>query len=229
MDIFGQALADHYYKKTSDILWLYNSYGEPEEMPVDVFFRTGEEMPELELLALEYCRGKILDTGAGAGSHTLLLQAGGEDVTALELNPTACSIMKERGINKIVNQDIFAYSGEKFDTLLLLMNGIGLCKTVAGLHHFLQHAATLLNDNGQIIFDSSDISYLYEDGGFPSEAYFGEISYQYEYEGKRGPWFNWLYIDWHSLADIATDEGWTFRLLYEDGQDQYLASLEKKL
>ncbi|MGX5691246.1 class I SAM-dependent methyltransferase [Arcticibacter tournemirensis] len=228
MDIFGEALSDYYYKGRAETLWLHNSYAEPEEMPVDVFFRTEEEMPELELLALEYSRGKILDIGAGVGSHALMMQKQGRNVTALEQSTQACLIMKTLGVNKVINDDIFAFRNETFDTLLLLMNGIGLCGTIEGLHLFLNHARHLLNPAGQIIFDSSDIAYLYQDGDVPEDFYYGEIAYQYEYKGNKGPWFRWLYADWRTIADIASTEGFNFRLLHDDGQDQYLASLELK-
>lgn len=228
MDIFGQALSDYYYKGNADTLWLHNSYAGPEEMPVDVFFRTEKEMPELEILALEYSRGKILDIGAGVGSHALLMQKQGQNITALEQSTQACLIMKALGVKKIINDDIFTFRKETFDTLLLLMNGIGLCGTIDGLHHFLNHARHLLNPGGQIVFDSSDIAYLYQDGGMPEDFYYGEIAYQYEYKKNKGPWFQWLYVDWHTIAGIASSEGFSFRLLHEDGQDQYLASLELK-
>lgn len=226
MDIFGEALSDYYYHRKRDILWLHNSYAEPEEMPIEVFFRKEAEMPELELLALEFCSGKIVDIGAGAGSHALLLQDQGKDVTALEVNNTACSIMRQRGVRKVSNADIFTFNEEKFDTLLLMMNGIGLCGNMEGLRNFLRQAGHWMNKDGRIIFDSSDISYLYDGRTVPSNRYFGEICYQYEYKGNKGPSFNWLYVDWHTMEKTAKDEGWSFRLLHEDGYDQYLASLQ---
>ena len=61
MDVFGKALTDYYINGETDILHLYNSYLEPEEMPLDIFFRTAEEMPVLEHKALELCYGRTLD------------------------------------------------------------------------------------------------------------------------------------------------------------------------
>lgn len=228
MDVFGQALSDFYYGRPGEILWLHNSYGETEEMPVDVFFRTEEEMPELELLALDYCKGKILDIGAGAGSHALLLQERNARVTALELSPGACDVMKERGVRNILQKDIFDFREGSFDTLLMLMNGIGLSGTSAGLRHFLKHIKKLLAPGGRLLCDSSDITYLYEDSPMPEDKYFGEVQYQYEFKNIKGPVFKWLYVDWRTFAEIAEEEGYFFRLLHEDGQDQYLAMLELK-
>jgi SAM-dependent methyltransferase len=225
MDIYGQALQDFYTNQPEEKLWLNNSYGEPEEMPVAVFFRGEDEMPEAELLALQLCRGKVLDIGAGAGSHTLTLQERGFDVTALELSPGAAAVMQKRGVKRVVQQDIYQYKMEKFDTLLLLMNGIGLTQNLNGLNRFLQHAKQLLLPGGQLIFDSSDISYLYEDLPLPKNNYYGEISYQYEYKKQQGNWFNWLYIDPETLKRKAALQGWKCQVVYEDEMDLYLAQL----
>ncbi|QNF32457.1 class I SAM-dependent methyltransferase [Adhaeribacter swui] len=225
MDVFGQALRDFYTDNFTQKLILHTSYGEPEDMPLDIFFRDEDEMSEVELEALSCCYGKVLDIGAGVGSHALALQELELDVTALEISPLAAEIMQQRGVAKIINQDIFTYSGDTYDTLLLLMNGIGLVGDIAGLRQFLQHAKKLLNPNGQLVFDSSDITYLYE-GNFPTgEKYYGEIAYQYEYRQVKGEWFKWLYIDQDTLAEVAGEEGWLTIIQYEDEQDQYLARL----
>jgi SAM-dependent methyltransferase len=222
MDVFGEALLDQYRGTADAKLWLYNSYGHPEEMPVDVFFRNKNEMPELELLALDRCRGRILDIGAGVGSHALILQERGEDVTAIEISKTACEIMMDRGVDQVIHEDILNFSGEKFDTLLLLMNGVGLAGSIPGLRKFLEKSRELLMPNGQLIFDSSDIAYLYDDLALPAGKYYGEISYQYEYRSQLSDWFNWLYIDPILLNQIAAEEGWKMELLMDDEMDQYL-------
>ena len=225
MDVFGEALRDFYADTFNQKLILHTSYGEPEDMPLAIFFRDEDEMSEVELEALSCCYGKVLDIGAGVGSHALALQDLELDVTALEISPLATEIMRERGVQNVINQDIFAYSGAQYDTLLLLMNGIGLVGDLAGLRQFLQHAKKLLNPNGQLMFDSSDVAYLYEESLPDQECYYGEIAYQYEYKGLKGPWFKWLYIDQDTLAAVAGEEGWLTIIQYEDEHDQYLARL----
>lgn len=225
MDVFGKALKDQFASGTAETLWLNNSYDEPEEMPVDIFFRTEEEMPDIELEAMDMCEGRVLDVGGGAGSHALILQERGFDVVAIDISSAAVEIMKTRGLTNAIEGDIFNYSGEKFDTLLFLMNGIGLTGTVEHFKTFLDQAKSLLNEGGQLLFDSSDITYLYEDQEMPADKYYGEVSYQYEYKGEKGEWFNWLYIDPQLLKKIAREAGWECHLLFDDGQDQYLAEM----
>jgi len=224
MDVFGKALSDFYKNGEADVLWLHNSYDEPEEMPIDFFFRDDEEMPLLELQALQMCEGKVLDIGAGVGSHALVLQAFNTDVTAIDVSEAAVNIMKDRGVKKALLQDVFTYE-EKFDTILMLMNGIGLTGTLPGFKAFLIKLKKLINPGGQVLFDTSDIAYLYEDLPKPQNHYYGEVSYQYEYKGEKDNWFNWLYIDPKTIKIIADETGWTSEIIFDDDEDQYLVKL----
>lgn len=227
-DIYGTFLKDFLINGSTETIWLHNSYAEAEEMPASVFFRKEYELTDLELLAMRLCKGKVLDIGAGAGAISHVLQKRGFDVTALEISPGACEVMKMRGIQKIVNQDAFSYHTDKFDTLLLMMNGIGFCQFIDEVEIFLNHAKQLLKPKGQILFDSSDVSYLYESKPYRDFGYFGEIDYQYEYKGVKGNWFTWLYIEQALMEEIAEKCGYKMEILFEDGNDQYLAKLTVK-
>ncbi len=223
-DVLGQAVFNYLKTASKEKLWIYNQYGPREEMPLNVYFRNEDDMPDLEWLALERCKGKVLDVGAGAGSHALILQQNNVDVTALDISPLLNQVMISRGVKKVIQGDIYSYNEQKFDTILLLMNGIGLAGSVSGLKQLLHHLKTLLNPNGQIIFDSSDVAYLYN-GNPPAGIYYGEIAYQYAYNKVKTDWFNWLYIDEHSMKTIAADCGFDVEILLEDEFGQYLARL----
>jgi SAM-dependent methyltransferase len=225
MDVFGEALKDQFTKPPSETLWVHNSYDEPEEMPVDIYFRNESEMPDLELKALELCRGKVLDVGAGVGSHALVLQSRGFDVTGMDISASAVSIMIQRGLEKAVEGNILKYKEDTFDTLLFMMNGIGLTGTIKGLTTFLKDVKSLLNPDGQLIFDSSDLSYLYQEVAFPLAGYYGEVSFRYEYKSVKGNWFKWIYVDQQTLKSLAEKQGWKVEIVFEDDQDQYLARL----
>ena len=229
MDVFGLALNDYFLREDNTPILLRNSYDAPEHMSVDIFFREKQEMSEIETKALSLCKGRILDIGAGVGAHALELQKLGKDVTAIEISTVAAGIMQSRGVKKIITGDVFSYQGEKFDTLLLLMNGIGISENIQGLHRFLELAKSMLTPGGQLLFDSSDIKYLYEgDIPIPVANYYGEIKFQYEYKYIRGPWFSWLYVDFKMLTEIANKTGWTTEFIMEDDSDQYLARLVRK-
>ncbi|MFT4060877.1 MAG: methyltransferase domain-containing protein [Edaphocola sp.] len=224
-DLPGQAIYNHYFHKDKSKLWVLDAYGPKVEMPVLTYFRNNENMPLLEQTALSLCNGKILDIGAGAGSHALALQEKGKEVSALEISPLACEVMRHRGVEKVVCADFFQHGGAKYDTLLLLMNGIGLCGSIDGFRLFLQHAHTMLQPDGQILFDSCDVAYMF-DGEIPATTeYYGQFASKYQYKGETTPWFNWLYIDRNTLGLVARDEGWHTEILSEDEDDQYLARL----
>ena len=224
-EVLGQAIWDYHNNGKPAKLWIYNNYGPREEMPVHIYFRDEAAMPELELKALQACRGAVLDVGAGAGSHALVLQQKGINVTAMDISAMAAKVMLARGVKTVVNQDVFQYAEKKFDTLLLLMNGIGLTGSITNLSLFLQHAKKLLLPGGQLVFDSSNIAYLY-DGNLPATGgYYGELTYEYGYKNKKSGWFKWLYIDKDTLLQVAHQEGWEMELLFEDRQDQYLVRL----
>ena len=203
---------------------------EDDEIEVAYLFRTPEEMPELELLALEQCRGLVLDIGAGAGCHSLALQQRGADVTALDLSAGAVQAMRQQGIKQVTQQDIFKLSGQRYDTLLLLMNGIGIAGDLQGLEHFLEHTKTLLNPGGQILLESSDILYMFEDEDGSvlldlNAGYYGEVVYNMRYKEHQTGEFKWLFIDPAILEDHATAHGYTFEQLYEGEYGKYLARL----
>ena len=228
MDLPGLAIKDFYLKTNKGKLYVHDQFGPKVEMPISMYFRNQKQLPKLETLALQQCKGKILEVGAGAGSHALILQEKNQDITALEISPASCEVMIARGVNNVICEDFFAYSGEKYDTILMLMNGIGICANITGLRTFLEQSRDLLEEDGVIIFDSSDIAYMYEDGIFPEDHYYGEARVCYEYKGKIDTAFNWLYIDQKKLKEVAAEENWELEILYKDHQDQYLAKLKKK-
>lgn len=225
-DIHGQAILDFQNGKRTSKLLINNTYGEPEEMPVEVYFRSVEEFSKIESKAMSLCKGRILDIGAAAGSNVLALQNEGQDAYALELSPGCIKVMKARGISNVIFEDYKSHNG-KYDTLLLLMNGIGIADTLNEIPEFLKICKGLLNPHGQILLDSSDIKYLYEEDPdievpYP---YYGDIRYQYEYKGNQGEWFDWVYADQEMLTQIVEDAGLQIEIIVEDEFDQYLARI----
>jgi SAM-dependent methyltransferase len=228
-DILGRALTDYFHRQSPGKLWVHHYIAREgrtvhrEQMPLDFYFRDMNSMPELEWIALQQCTGKVLDIGAGAGSHALSLQLMGQDVTALEISPLSTALMEKRGIASVIREDFFQLASGAFDTLILLMNGIGLAGSIDGLRTFLAKAKHLLRPGGQLVFDSSDIAYLYPYGTPPKgNPYYGEVFFRYEYKKSLSDWFPWLFIDRKTLKTLAAREGWLTEVLYDDRQGQYL-------
>lgn len=208
-------------------LLLHNNYGKPEEMPIEVFFRDQNDFSELERYALQMCQGRVLDVGAGVGAHSIVLQSMVKEVVAIEQSAVACAIMSLRGVKEVLQKNIFEYHPKaKYDSILMLMNGTGIVGTISNFKSSLKKLGKLLATNGQIIIDSSDISYLYKNVP-PPDHYFGAVSYQYEYKRQRGPWFPWLYLDQKMLKKLSKEAGFTAQIIYEGNEDDYLAVIKK--
>lgn len=227
-DVQGKAMLDYFLGNDEVKLKLHTSYGDTERMPVEVFFREKEDFTKLEKLAVKHCRGEVLDVGAGAGSFCMALQEAGVKAYALEISSLCCQVMWQRGVDKIYEGDIWEFNESKFDTLLLMMNGLGLAGTLGDLPKFLTKLKELLLPGGQIICDSSDIGYMYDKDEKPKDRYYGEIDYCYEYEGEKGEWFSWLYVDADSLAACCEAVGLELEIIYKNRHDQYLARLSVK-
>ncbi|MBS9461803.1 class I SAM-dependent methyltransferase [Flagellimonas sp. 389] len=230
-DIFGTALLDYQNKNYSEDIKTYSSLDEEDVIPLPYLFRSYNEMPLLEQKALRLAKGKVLDIGCGAGSHALYLQNKGLEVTALDTSKGAIEVCKERGVKTTVQNTILNYNESKFDTLLLLMNGIGLAGKLIDLAKFMSHLKSLLLPNGQILLDSSDIIYMFdqdEDGGFwvPNNLeYYGEVCFTLEYKGHKGPPLNWLYVDFNTLKNACETNGFNCELVSQGKHYDYLARL----
>lgn len=230
-DILGTALLDYQKGNYSEDIVTYSSLDEEDIMPLPYLFRSFKEMPLLEKKALQLCKGHILDIGAGAGAHSLHLQQQNKNVTALEISKGAADVLKQRGIKQVLHEDIYQLQGPKFDTLLILMNGIGIVGTLARISDFFAHAKTLLQPNGQILIDSSDIIYMFEaddDGGYwipDNNTYYGEVTFTMSYKGQKGTPFSWLYIDYNTLQRSAIANGFDCELIQEGEHFDYLAKL----
>ena len=229
-DILGKALIDFWNKKYTEDIITTSNITEEDEMPLPYLFRRWKDMPELEQIALNSCKGKVLDIGCGSGSHSLELQNKGLDVTAIDISKGACRVATARGVKKVINDSIEDFEGEKFDTLLLLMNGIGLAGTIKNLPDFLEKLKSLLNENGQIILDSSDIAYMFEDEDGSmwvdlAREYYGELTFQMHYKKQSSDKFDWLYIDFEKLKEIAESVGLKCEIIQEGEHYDYLAKL----
>ena len=234
-DPMGTAMLDYLNGNYDENIIVKSDISEDDLIPVQYLFRNFSQMPEIEQKALLLCKGKVLDIGAGSGSHSLHLQNKGFDVTALDISVNACKCCTARGIKKVVNDDIFSFTpDEKFDTLLLMMNGIGFTGTLSGLDKFLKKARQLLSPGGQLLLDSSDIKYMFEDEDedtlneifhSPDVPYYGEVTYLMEYKNITGKPFKWLFVDQTTLKNKSEALGYKFSLLHKGQNQDYLARI----
>ncbi|MDL2241102.1 class I SAM-dependent methyltransferase [Bacteroidales bacterium OttesenSCG-928-K22] len=225
-DPYGKGLLSYHHGKKNAEFIVESDIAVTETWPISLFFRTFDEMPKIEKKALQNVNGKTLDIGAGAGSHSLILQEKGFDITAIDISPGAIEVMKERGLKNVFLADFFNIDEtEKYDTLLMLMNGIGIVGNINNLDSFFFKAKKLLTENGKIILDSSDLIYLYDDFEDLPEKYYGEINYKFIFDNEEGEEFPWLFVDFRTLEKHATANGFVCKKLYEDEHFMYLVEL----
>ena len=231
-DPMGRAISDYFTTGKAAKLRVFSPMFEEDEIPVPTLFRTFEEMPETERKALDLAKGRTLDVGAGSGCHSLVLQQRGIDVTAIDISHLSVLTMQQRGVKKVLEHDFFTLTGQ-YDTILMLMNGIGIVGTLDRLPVFFQQLDKILAPGGQLLCDSSDISYVYENEEgvieYPEDtAYYGELRYMMRYKDSIGEPFPWLYIDANTLRQKAEESGYSVEVIYEGEHYDYLARITKK-
>lgn len=230
LDLFGRAILDYQTNNAPQNLITETDISEADEMEVAYLFRSFKQMPKIEQKALLLSKGKILDVGCGAGSHSLHLQEKEFDVTAIDISKNAIQACQLRGLKKARVQNLLDIQDETFDTILLLMNGTGIFGTLAQTSIYLQKLKSLLNPNGQILIDSSDIIYMFdenEDGSFyvPADGYYGELTFTISYKNQTEEPFPWLYLDYNTLQNAAHANGMHCELIQEGDHFDYLAKL----
>jgi SAM-dependent methyltransferase len=231
VDVMGQALRDYWGGDRTEDIATQSSLEEVDILPLAHLFRSHDEMPRLEQKALSLARGKVLDIGCGAGGHSLYLQEKGLHVTALDKSPGAIAVCRERGLTHTVCSDFITFSEGTYDTLLLLMNGLGIVGKLAHLDAYLRKMKSLLRPQGQILLDSSDILYMYPadaDGGhwLPDTLdYYGEVTFTLTYKEQKSAPFEWLYLDFNTLQRAVQYHGLQCDLVMEGEHFDFLARI----
>ena len=228
-DIFGKALLDYQSGNYSVDLITSTNISDEDVLPLPYLFRGFSEMPKLEQKALQLAEGRVLDVGCGSGSHALWLQDKGQNVKAIDNSEGAIIVAKQRGVLNVELKPLLEET-ESFDTILLLMNGTGIFQELSEVASYLKHLKSLLNPDGQILIDSSDISYMYEDddGGMwldLNQSYPGELDYFLSYKGEKEVTMKWLYLDFETLKTACLTVGLKCEKVMDGEHFDYLARI----
>jgi SAM-dependent methyltransferase len=200
------------------------------DMFPSLFFRNYQQMKGYERIALKLCKGSVLDVGACVGSHSLILQKRKLDVTALEKSSLAAQIAGERGVKRVVCDDIFNLKAIEYNTILVLMNGLGIAGDEAKTLKLLKHLKRLLAPKGFILGDSTDVLYrtMNADKAFEiGDEYHGNVEFELTYKGIKADKFKWIYLDPALLSELCDKAGLKCELIHRDENFHYLAKLSK--
>ena len=229
-DPMGAAILDYHKNGKAGRLVVMSSMFEDDEIPVASLFRDFSAMPPLERAALNLAKGRILDVGAGSGCHSIALKNMGKESIAIDISPLSVAVMRERGVDARQVNFFDSSFNDKFDTVLMLMNGTGIIGRLENMPAFFERLKTLLADGGSVLIDSSDLRYLYEeeDGSLLidlADEYYGLVDYQMKYKNVLGESFDWLYVDFETLSYYASESGFAAEMVYEGDHYDYLARL----
>jgi SAM-dependent methyltransferase len=230
-DPIGQAILEFSQHGFTENIIVHSDLCDDDIMPVPYLFRSFDEMPKIEQQALTLCKGEVLEVGAGTGCHSKHLKDKGFSTLSIDTSQGSIDYLNSQDLpsKKIAFLD---YNEKKFDTILILMNGLGLAGKLENVNTFLQHAKSLLKEGGTIITDSTDIRYLYEDdeGGLwmdLNSQYPGEMEFKMDYKSHSSEWFPWVYLDFENLENEANKTGLKATKILEDNNFHYLTTLEK--
>ncbi len=234
MDIHGQCLLDYLNGEKEAFYLLHRDDGfvTPPIYAREFFYE--DEFPEIDKIALDNCDGRVLDIGAGAGSHSLFLQKKGLEVVPVDNSPKAVEVMKRRGSENARVGGLFDEYDKPFDTVLLL-RGIGIVENLQSLDRFFDYLPSILTKDGQLLTDSFDIRNPvdeklreYQKRKIAQGKYFGEKTLKFEYKGEMSDWFEWMHIDPETLNKHVNKSGFSFDLIATDDNGIYLSIIRRK-
>lgn len=234
MKPFGMAIKDYDAGDINAKVRFFREDGEITDLAISTFYRSPIDIP-LDKIALEACRGRVLDVGAGVGIHSLYLQEKGFSVCAMDVSPEACQVMKKRGIREVRCASFAGFKAGPFDTLLILGRSIGMVENINGLDRFLKDTRSLVKSGGQILLNSLDVSrtdnplnLAYHQVNIKAGRYIGEVKMQLEYKGIKAPFTGYIHVDAVTLAEHAEKAGWMCEILVQEENGNYLAKLIRK-
>lgn len=230
--LYGSALLDYFEGRRDAMLVAVREDGRRVNQPASIYFDDMSTFSDLDRIVLDHCKGEVLDVGGGAGRHSLVLQRMGFSVRSIDISPQAVDVMKRQGVRRAELRALNNTQIQSYDTILMLMNGIGIVETLCGLQRFLAWSAFELQPDSQILLDSWDfrqstetIDRIYFRRPLCANIYSGETSYKLEYRGETGAQIPWLFIDEDTLGICAKRNGFDLRILSRESSGKYAAKL----
>lgn len=213
-DAFGSALLDRLAGVTNPIVIERND----GFVTVDNADYSGG-WDELDQWALDRATGRVLDVGAGMGRASLVLQSRGQAVLALDTSPGAARVCRERGVQEVFqgSLDEAAAAGMtgRFDSALLLGNGLSLLGSPESAGSFLVALGTLLAADGCVIGTCLDphstddqVHLELQQRNQRDRKMAGQGAIRVRYKRLASAWFDWLLMSPGELAEVIAPHGW---------------------
>ncbi len=203
-DLFGDALVS-YINGNRNKFYFEDKKGKKYEQSISSYIDKKRSFTKLERKIIFLSHGKILDIGCGTGSFISALMKRGK-VLGIDISSNMIKICKSRGINNVKIKDIFGFkSKNKFDTIVLLDENIGLAGTVKNTKKLLKKLSSLLSSKGQILANVEEVAgnyYIWEARAL--------------WNGKYGPWFKWIKFNSSFLIKLCQKQGLKAEVVSKD-------------
>lgn len=216
-DAFGAALLDaaagnrglHFVERDDGLI---------EAMDASSYFAKQFHWPDAEARAIKGISGRVLDVGAGAGRHSLVLQNRGCDVVALDVSSGAIQVCQQRGVHHTFLGTVFDLldtAPEPFDALILMGNNLALLQSLAKAKGMFDAMRELLRPNGVVVgtcldpYLTDDPDHLaYHESNRAAGRPPGQIRMRFRHRRIATEWFSILFLSPNELAELAARSGW---------------------
>lgn len=188
-----------------------------------------------ERRAIRLVRGRVLDLGCGAGRVGLHVQSRGHEVVAVDVSPLAVEIARQRGLAdvRLGTLDRVVRRDERFDTILLLGNNLGLLGGERQGRQLLRKLARISTERGRILAGSydpyegaSESARRYQERNRKRGRMGGIERLRVRYREYATPWYDVLFASREEVAQLAEGTGWVARRFVGEGTG-YVAVLER--
>ena len=214
-DVFGTMLQAA-YEDRSVMEIVERDDGFVNTLPGSRYFDPVSAWNTVDRWALDQCRGRVLDVGAGGGRAALELQKRGHDVVALDSSLGAVEVCRRQGLKQTVHGTVAG--GEDlagFDTYLFLGNNLGLLESTTHGVEVLRALASVA-DPGAVIVGTSvkpasttnPVHRRYHASNVARGRWPGQLRLRSRYDGHTSDWFDYLMIEPTDLDALLRNSPW---------------------
>lgn len=200
------------------------------------YFTTVEDWPLRLTKAMRHAKGRVLDVGCGAGTHSIYCQEQGCDVLAIDISPAAIQVARRRGLRlgRVMSVSQVDASSGTFDTILMLGGNFGTLENGTRAKRLLRRFHKMTTPDARIIAESRD---PYQTSELAHRKYHrrnkqrgrmaGQVRIRIRFKDLQTPWFDYLFVSMAEMENILEDTGWFVEEFLDSEGTAYIGILAK--
>lgn len=234
-DAFGELLLScHLGNDTHEIVERDDGYIEVGDG--NRYFNPTEDWPARLTKAMRHAKGRVLDVGCGAGTHSVYCQEQGCGVLAIDISPAAIEVARRRGVRhgRVMSVSQVDASLGTFDTMLMLGGNFGTLENITRARRLLRRFHKMTAPDARIIAESRD---PYQTSEVAHKKYHrrnkqrgrlaGQVRIRIRFKDLKTPWFDYLFVSMAEMEQILEDTGWYVEEFLESEGAAYIGLLAK--